>query len=53
VSAIPVVPQIADKRSHSHFGDSVGTFAHTQFFHEPSLETQADDEDGISALAAV
>jgi hypothetical protein len=43
-------------RGHSHFGDSAGTFAHTQFFHEPSPPTQADEAegicDGISAVAA-
>jgi hypothetical protein len=26
---------------HSHFGESAGTFAQTQFFHEPSVPTQA------------
>jgi len=36
-----------------HFGDSIGTFAHTQFFQEPSSPTQAvPDVDG-AFLASV
>ena len=38
------------QRSGAHFGDSIGTFAHTQFFQEPSSLTQAADEaDGVGA----
>ena len=38
------------QRSGAHFGDSIGTFAHTQFFQEPSAPTQAADYAGaISA----
>jgi hypothetical protein len=40
------------QRDCAQFSDSAGTFAQTQFFHEPSAETQADDEDGISVAAA-
>ena len=33
-----------------HFGESIGTFAQIQFFHEPSSLTQADAEaDGTCA----
>jgi hypothetical protein len=30
-------------RCHLHFGDSIGTFAHGQFFQLPSSPTQADE----------
>ena len=30
--------------SGGHFGESIGTFAHIQFFQEPSSPTQADAE---------
>jgi len=36
--------------SGGHFGESIGTFAQIQFFHEPSSLTQADAEaDGTCA----
>jgi|GEM_PF-6679862 len=37
------------RRSYSHFGDSIGTFAHIQFFQEPSSLTQAADVGGFCA----
>jgi len=41
-----------EEKSYSHFGESAGTFAHIQFFHEPSPVTQADDVEGICAASA-
>ena len=39
--------------SGGHFGESIGTFAQIQFFHEPSSLTQAEAEaDGICEAAA-
>ena len=39
--------------SGGHFGESAGTFGQSQFFHEPSSVTQADEVGGTPpALAA-
>ena len=39
--------------SGGHFGESIGTFAQIQFFHEPSSLTQAEAEaDGVCEAAA-
>jgi hypothetical protein len=38
--------------SYRHFGESIGTLAHTQFFQEPSSATQADDVEGTCSGAA-
>jgi hypothetical protein len=35
--------------AYGHFGDSIGTFAHTQFFQEPSAPTHAVEADGVRA----
>jgi len=40
-------------RTYSHFGESIGTLAQTQFFQEPSSATQAGDVEGACAGAAV
>ena len=34
--------------SYRHFGESIGTLAHTQFFQEPSAPTQAAEEVGVA-----
>jgi hypothetical protein len=39
-------------RLGAHFGESIGTFAHTQFFQEPSAATQAAEADGAGAAVA-
>jgi hypothetical protein len=38
--------------SAGHFGESAGTFGQSQFFHEPSSVTQADEVDGTCAAFA-
>ncbi len=38
--------------SAGHFGDSAGTFGQSQFFHEPSSVTQADEVGGTYAALA-
>jgi len=44
---------ITPHRSGGHFGESAGTFAQIQFFHEPSAVTHAAEvADGIAATPA-
>jgi hypothetical protein len=42
----------APRKSYGHFGESAGTFGQSQFFHEPSSVTQADDVCGTCAALA-
>jgi hypothetical protein len=40
------------RTSYGHFGESAGTFGQSQFFHEPSSLTQADEVGGTCAACA-